>query len=680
MSVPYTDYDYEPAKKKHPRGIQPLIPRPGGVTLEEIAASFEMSVTEVCELTFGTADVDAVKDYLDNDLGYLDAKVTEEFNSIYVFLYDAKSQPMTGDYRVGMLGTVFYDPGPPPPSLKPQPAKPTVAIQALSAKPVVNTVNRDFLDGDILLTEHPVDIGLQELTLAWPSHAGIVVDEEKEKAGDAMPGRGSRAVESIPIRSSGAGVADEEIFLNDDTLNKGGSTGACLVYRYKGGGNTGKGKTGSKKSKSKTASPKDSKKPADTPRELARKAARWTRAQTQKPYKFTLESNIIGVKESLFSRKLRKTSKGEFIVPDKTFAGACPKCGLHKGSTGCCNTTIEPYLGTGKVGVCTKCQHVETGTRAANCTCGGTWMVICTHCGELDGAANCCRWEKGATLTDRETGKSSRSTYYASRLSLRKSKANVHVVYCSELVWRAYRFGAGVTLVEPKKFFNIYDHPDRFVYWLLKGQRKDGVDVEKRGSAGAWRSKQIEKIAGAFLRISNTKKAQKLLINLARSKHSGYVLAPFQLGKSKFVEEKHKIEAWQDKHKETKLVDRTGANIHPASVLGFLDESEREEQRLDDNKEALKNEVDLLEAAHKAAEQEVKKKQTECANCMDFTEMAKLDGELDDLKKARDKIAQEYVTKFKELEAWNEEDEMAKFQAKQYKTTPKTYSVHKPWD
>jgi Permuted papain-like amidase enzyme, YaeF/YiiX, C92 family len=94
-------------------------------------------------------------------------------------------------------------------------------------------------------------------------------------------------------------------------------------------------------------------------------------------------------------------------------------------------------------------------------------------------------------------------------------------LYCSEFVWRSYKYGAGVPLVSEKDFINLLDpsRVDTTVDVLLPIARENG---------------QIPKGLPDFI-------AKPLLKRELRKRHNGYFIAPVQLSTSKKVTKVHSI-------------------------------------------------------------------------------------------------------------------------------------------
>ncbi len=636
MPVTNTDYGNSAALAQHPRGIQPICTLKDGVTLAQLASAFDMQLSEICELTFGTSDVSEVEEFLKQKHNTSGTELIDGA-TVWVFVYDTQGVEIPDDYSVTayMVGDPVYDNGPPMPTTTTPvttttvttttppvvtttttPVMVTGAIQALNAPLTVNTATLDFKTGDILLTEHPLDCFIQEMTLSWATHAGMVADGGKEEAVDAMPGRDNSAVGIGPIRTAVTGDDDEDIFLDAP------STGACLVYRYKGGGVqamenariTRQKKARKKKRKKKRGPKPQAMQLPEHPGMTARRAAAWAVAETQKPYKFSLRSNIIGVDSSFFKRSARKSKTGEFVVSDKTFSG---KPGKMK-----------------------------------------------------------------ATLTNRETGKVRRSTFYKGDYSLFKTKGKAHAMFCSELVWRAFRFGAGVTLVAPKDFFYFYDHPDRAIIGLL--QFVEAHDSKLRG------------LIAYLTHKKSTKAAQKTVIGLLKRRHAGYILAPCQLGQSKFVEEKHKIQATDDRLKETLVADWSKADLHPIKVLEMLSDIATHGDAYERD---AKNLVAAAETASTAAEaigDNYNAKYKAYSDAWDawnvmppgtpkdakWLEVEKLNKEQKALKDQHEKMEQEAEDLEKQAETAQMQilTDFPTYKSKQINKTPKTYSVDKPWD
>lgn len=104
---------------------------------------------------------------------------------------------------------------------------------------------------------------------------------------------------------------------------------------------------------------------------------------------------------------------------------------------------------------------------------------------------------------------------------------NNNRLYCSEFVWRCYRFGAGVTLVDPKGFVNFLDsaHKDKTLRILTRY-------VREHQDAKEWYPDWL---------ISDKKIQEGILDKLAA--HNGLFIAPQQLADSPQVKRVHTIPA-----------------------------------------------------------------------------------------------------------------------------------------
>jgi len=155
------------------------------------------------------------------------------------------------------------------------------------------TVETGIKPGDILLSHHKCDNFISKLTLSWPTHAGIALNERWAADADA---RGDKnAVDYITLMNffaqksrtrtwNNAKKCYEPDWPDDDHLTPTGGA----VYRYMG-------------------------KPGDDQEKIervCRKAAKWAKGQTGNQYVFSLKSSRIIAKK----KGLAKFKKGSKIV------------------------------------------------------------------------------------------------------------------------------------------------------------------------------------------------------------------------------------------------------------------------------------------------------------------------------------------------------------------------------
>jgi hypothetical protein len=161
-----------------------------------------------------------------------------------------------------------------------------------------------------------------------------------------------------------------------------------------------------------------------------------------------------------------------------------------------------------------------------------------------------------------------------------KSKGEIrklHDIYCAELVWRAYRFGAGVALVDPKRFFCMYDHPNRVVTGLVVFQIEAEADTDFSGRITPGSSPTLEGIKKGFSsfwsHLATNALARKVVIKKMRAKHSGYLCAPHQFLESSLLTKVRLVKPSKhlDKHE---VYNFHSANIHPLDVVENLEKGE----------------------------------------------------------------------------------------------------------
>ncbi len=620
MTVTNQDLTAGPARQTDPRGIRyvRVTEYADNLKLSDIAPKFSMTVEELCKLTFGTESLTEAETFLTDVWGCADA-VLDETVVLWVFKYDQDGREIK-DVEDIELGGTHYE----PPVRRPPQVQPLGAIQALGGSPVQNTIDIKFRNGDILLSHHPGDEFIANMSLAWPTHAGIVTNGDNDGATDALPGKwrsdtgwqssGCRlVVANLPV------LIGNRAFFDEGTTPSGG-----LVYRYKGGGTQamenkrvqrinkkrrkGLGLFGflCKKDKAKVVETDGNRE--TLARQVAEAAAEWARSQVGKNYKFNLRSNIIGVEGP--EPKTRRNEYDELTTPDKQFSMTkCPKCGFKKDSAACSglDELLHYYMDKtdakpqpGKM-LCLKCGQLDDSNlhvcdlNADECgdcdfhldswACkvlhkqmekltfegedGDDWYYsrsqvtgnvnsgsddfLCMTCGELWGKDGCCKGDK-TVLVD-EGGKE--RPYYYKHDGDVGQRTPAHSIYCSEFVWRSYRFGGGVTLVEPKKFLRFYDHSNRATTWLLE---HSSVSDEERGQV----LQKLEKWNWVAKRI-----LRAFMMKHFKSRYAGYILAPVQLAQSKFVEKVHRVPAKEGEEQIT-VHSVHKKNIHPGDVAKAL--------------------------------------------------------------------------------------------------------------
>lgn len=371
------------------------------------------------------------------------------------WLWIPGDQPVPNGY--GTVGPLQRKPSPPSPRHKPPPLPPRVAPRGQKAGPkAVATVDEKFRPGDILLSEHPGDDFIQQVTLSWPTHAGICTDPDKDQAVDAMPARGDHAVAVTGLK---AFFAAKE------------SPGGGLVLRYKGSGDD------------------------LTDKEIGRIASIWAEAQTHHKYHFTLRSPILG-----------ETRDAQGAI-----------------------TAVQ--------------KDAED------------------HYFDLSGEA-----------TTRD------GTPLMMKTKTKGEVRRLYDIYCAELVWRAYRFGAGVALVDPKKFFCMYDYPNRAIVGLLVFQITNDGDRDYAGVLKPNSSPTANTIIRGFesfwSHLLTNRMARAVVIKQMRKKHSGYLCAPHQFLESPLLRQVRRIapDKAQVKHKVYNFHE---SNVHPLDVVENFAKGER---------------------------------------------------------------------------------------------------------
>lgn len=153
----------------------------------------------------------------------------------------------------------------------------------------------------------------------------------------------------------------------------------------------------------------------------------------------------------------------------------------------------------------------------------------------------------------------------------------LHDIYCAELVWRAYRFGAGVALVDPKRFFCMYDHPNRVVTGLVAFQIQAEAETEYSGRIKPGSSPTLEGIKKGFSsfwgHMATHALARKIVIKKMRTKHTGYLCAPHQFLESTLLTKVRSVKPskYLNKHE---VYNFHQADIHPLDVVENLEAGE----------------------------------------------------------------------------------------------------------
>lgn len=350
----------------------------------------------------------------------------------------------------GAVGPMQRKPAPPAPRHRPPPLPPMrAAARGQKAGPkAVTTVDEKFRPGDILLSEHPGDDFIQQVTLSWPTHAGICIDPDKDQAVDAMPQLGDHAVAITGLK---------------DFFSPKVTPGGGLVLRYTGGGDE------------------------LMNRENGRIASVWAEAQTHHKYHFTLRSPILGE------------------------------------------------------------------TRDAQGSITGVRQEVEDHYFDASGEA---ATKEGKPLTIKTKTKGEVRRLYD--------------IYCAELVWRAYRFGAGVTLVDPKKFFCMYDHPNRTIVGLLVFQITNDGDLDWAGvlkpNSSPTANTIIRGFSSFWSHLLTNRLARAVVTKQMKKKHSGYLCAPHQFLESPVLKQVRRIAPDKGQVKHT-VYNFHQSDIHPLDVV-----------------------------------------------------------------------------------------------------------------
>jgi hypothetical protein len=379
----------------------------------------------------------------------------------------------------------------------------------------VNTVDEGIIAGDILLSHHEGDAFISQITVSWPTHAGIavsdrtVVDADNRLATGGVHGVSERPENVQPIRSK---VVDK--LLIDEFFYQGHPPGyrlvrtpsGGLVYRYV----SGQGE--------------------ENDQEAREAAAEWAESQCGKPYKFSLEgSPIVGEQRFKKGDRLRRGQKlGQVKSVDRT--------------------AIQP-----------KEFDAETGSA-------------------IDG---------GEEPEPHKFFKGEEQV-----------QSDFHAIYCAELVWRAYHFGAGVDLVDPKEFEELYKHSNRAVaavlWWRISDERRkadyarrswemgdpEDIEIGEEPAQVLAKSATADKIRRNFASRAGrwTQKGKKLGPALARDRllahfkteNSGILCAPYQLGKSKVTERVAVLPALTG-FARVQTPNFRHTDLHPMEVIDALD-------------------------------------------------------------------------------------------------------------
>ena len=143
-------------------------------------------------------------------------------------------------------------------------------------------------------------------------------------------------------------------------------------------------------------------------------------------------------------------------------------------------------------------------------------------------------------------------------------KTDSHTIYCAELVWRAYRFGANVNIVDPKKFECLYDHSNRSVTGLLAFK----LEGESYPSDLAEAIKKGFKRFGKMLCKAH---ARQQVIKRMREQNSGIMCAPHQLAQTDQTSKVAQKQPTSEEARAVKLNSFRGSNVHPRDVVAALE-------------------------------------------------------------------------------------------------------------
>jgi len=342
------------------------------------------------------------------------------------------------------------------------------------------TVDTGFKAGDILLSHHPKEDFISKITLSWPTHAGIALNEAWAADADVRKEDSEvRVVDYISLK---------DFFDQKDTTKQTPHGG--LVYRYIG-------KKGDKE---------------ENLEAIRRKAAVWAKKQTRNTYKFSLEhSYIVGKKGGVVEKEF--DAQGKAVDKDG--------------------------------------KRLKFKSKKAK-----KWME-----------------------TEQQT------------------------IYCAELVWRAYR-EAGVNIVDPKKFANIYEDSSQGIAsvlaWKIRGGGQSFEELKHKKIEEL--DKKIGKVKGEFdaaegpkgiaigigldtlklikgilnrsklkwIKVSKAMPAsimRKIVKGLMKARFEGYFCAPYQLAQTKLTERVAQLPPIDDGHKKIELTSFWGKGIHPYDVL-----------------------------------------------------------------------------------------------------------------
>ncbi|MBN2035035.1 MAG: hypothetical protein JW836_17350 [Deltaproteobacteria bacterium] len=338
-----------------------------------------------------------------------------------------------------------------------------------------STIDTGFEGGDILLVHHAHDDFISKITVSWPTHAGITLNEMW--AVDADNRADGFAVAPIML----------EDFFNQDEKEHFSTPHGGMVYRYIG-------------------KPGDEKAAVE---KVRHDAAVWAKKETWNKYKFVLLGSHI------VSKKIGKGKFKDMKVVEKKF---------------------------------------DAQGKAVD--------------------------EKGKRLS------------YYSRSAKADLETEFQAIYCAEFVWRAYRTGAGVNIVDPKKLTNIFNDSSHAIAAILRwkiADERDDVDYDRdaqdkpisrtaeqlRNALSGWKG-LIKKLPGFILR--------KKVLSHMKKEFNAYLCAPYQLAESKLTERAavlppilkvdHKGDPIYD---SVTVTDFRKQNVHPYKVLEALSQGADED-------------------------------------------------------------------------------------------------------
>jgi signal peptidase I len=181
-----------------------------------------------------------------------------------------------------------------------------------------------------------------------------------------------------------------------------------------------------------------------------------------------------------------------------------------------------------------------------------------------------------------------RPTYY-SKSEDKEKESESHAIYCAEFVWRAYKFGAGINIVDPKKLTNLFKDSSHAIAELVGNKiiEERAAASYARDANGNPESKTAEKLRkalsglGAIARGLPAFLVRQEILKKMRKEFNAYLCAPYQLAQSNLTEcvaqlpPLDKLDAdSKPLYKHVEITDFRKKKFHPYKLLMALSEGD----------------------------------------------------------------------------------------------------------